>query len=133
MRGIFFSIDAILALLIAFSLSAFILNAIAGLPDPSLSSSQPEKLADDALISMDKSGVLKNALESKSAIPLKEFARVFPSNICYRVEISGENEGVIIADENCACKTYSISRRNFIISGSTTSIYLAEMRVCYKK
>ena len=133
MRGIFFSIDAILALLLALSISALILNTSSRLQATTIADSQLQKIADDSLVSMDKSGVLGSSVVANSANPLKEFARIIPGNVCYRIAIYPQSLSTpMIAQENCACRTYSISRRSFVLPEPGTAIYLAEMRACYK-
>lgn len=132
MKGIFFSLDALLALLVAFLLTGAILQAIAALPaEPD--NSRLLKISGDSLAIMEKTGTLEDSVSSSSSNPIKLFARSIPRNICYRVSISKPPaSNPLIAEENCPCKTFSVARRSFLIASSASTEYLAEMRACYK-
>lgn len=132
-RGLFFSLDAILALLIALSLAAAILNSLAGIPPVSGKAQIPQKISEDALASMEKGGVLQDAVGYSSSMPLRQFSAVLPGNICYRISIlRPPAPEPIIAEENCICKEYSVSRRSFLVQSAAPSFYIAEMRSCFK-
>ncbi len=131
-KGIFFSLDAILALLIAFSLAAAILNALSALPAFSNSNSNL-RISEDALSSMEKSGVFEKALRDSSAVPIQEFVRSLPNNICYRIAISKPPAAnAIIAEENCKCNTFSVTYRSFLVADASAEEYTVQMRTCYK-
>ncbi|MFH1750729.1 MAG: hypothetical protein ABH863_03565 [Candidatus Micrarchaeota archaeon] len=130
-RGIFFSLDAVLALIIALSLSAATLGAIERLS--TAGSEFPSGISEDLLASMEKDGALQDAAIASSAYPLSSHLAMAPANICYRLTI-WKDPGVepLVADENCACKVYSVSARSFILASSEPEEYVAEMRTCYK-
>jgi hypothetical protein len=132
-KGIFFSLDALLALIIALSLAAAILNGIGQVPPVSAKENSAQRIAEDSLALMEKNLVLHDSVAASSPVAIQQFAQLIPPNICYRISISKRAaESPIIVDENCGCKTYSVARRSFIVASATPEIYVAEMRSCFK-
>ncbi|MFH0972019.1 MAG: hypothetical protein V1835_05650 [Candidatus Micrarchaeota archaeon] len=132
-RGVFFSLDALLALLIAFALMTSTFAIITAAPRGNAIGNAPLEISQDALLAMEKGGVLGIAVKNSDPAPIRKFAEIIPNNICYRISIMKPPSGdAIIAEENCRCIDYSVARRSIVVGSASSEEYLAEMRACNK-
>ncbi len=132
-RGIFFSIDGVLALLLSMLLIASIFQIASALPSSPDSENELWKIGQDSLASMEKAGLLERGIGTSSTSEITEFLRVLPKNTCHRIMIEEIGEAhPLLGAENCACKLPVVSRRSFVVSGPMAGLYLAELGLCYK-
>ncbi|MFH1443005.1 MAG: hypothetical protein ABIG96_03135 [Candidatus Micrarchaeota archaeon] len=131
-KAIFFSIDAVLALLISSVLLAATLQSLSQME--SLKPSDPTlAISRDALATMEKSGILQDAVKAGSSARIRNFLEFMPENVCYRVSIFAQNsQEPVMAEENCACDEITSVARSFIAEGAEAEIYVAEMRSCIR-
>jgi hypothetical protein len=133
MRGFFFSMDTILAFMIALLFIGAIFTAISSIPAASDDYSYLRRIVDDSLVVMEKRGILENSIRANSSQPIREFAAILPNNLCYRISIAKPPAITpILAQENCLCQSFTIGRRSVVVADSTSVEYLAEMRACLK-
>jgi hypothetical protein len=125
--------DTILAFMIALLFIGAIFTAISAIPSYSDGYNYLRRIVDDSLLVMEKKGILENSIKTNSSQPIRDFAAILPKNICYRIAISKPPAITpILAQENCACSSFSIGRRSIVVTDSTSEEYLAEMRACLK-
>jgi hypothetical protein len=114
-KGIIFSIDALLALLVA----AFFIFAILSARPNAIDSSPAhiEALAMDTLAALEKKGLLADAVQSGSADAVSEAVdNILPKRICSTVSVNTLSEAVMAATrQGCtAGNSLSIARRSFM-------------------
>lgn len=136
MRGIFFSLDGILALMISLLLIGAVFSAIDSISRASIIPQSLASNAKDTLAVLEKSGALKESVAQNSYIPSKQALDLLPSNACYSFSIfKGISPIPLIASQNCGCKVSFIAQRGFVISPESSNEpdeYTARLSLCQK-
>lgn len=136
MKGVVFTVDAILALAVASTLMfmTFTVLAKAGAEaGKALQEMQLDRITSDTLSSMEKKGVFKEAVLADSAAPLDSFLAILPESLCTSVLVKNSDGKVALASvPNCTCETRAVvKKRGFtVIRGGTLEIYLSEAKTC---
>ncbi|MBI5224984.1 hypothetical protein HY989_03870 [Candidatus Micrarchaeota archaeon] len=134
MRGILFSTDAVLALLVSMLFIGYIFHSLSLIESAKPRMESLQKISGDFLQILEEDGSLKMSMESNSDIPIVNDGRILPSNLCYELILtSKDSQSPLISSSNCACKDFVLSRRSFIASNGTAQAeHFAELKTCYK-
>jgi hypothetical protein len=134
-KGFIFSLDAIIAVLIAL----FMITSIIFYISQNSHSKNRENLnniALDSLVLLEKNGALSATAISLDPSALDSYLGTLPDNICAKIDLFESQAGgglhKTISHYRAGCPSsasYIISRRVFIASGST---YLAELEVWHR-
>lgn len=132
-KAIIFTLDAILALLIAATLiisSLYYLSKTENIP---YTEQGLYKISLDILTVLEKDGTLKTAVEESSATEIQGFLDSLPVQICANITIYNTAQDNLLSVKKTACDSSEeklFSRRVFI--ANSFSVYYAEMVSWFK-
>lgn len=133
-RGIFFTIDALIALLIAGAIIFSIFSSLSRLVSASSETRNPIPEAGDAILTtLDNRGAFLRAISNTSAIYSE--LELAPQSLCWEINLVREDGRTIASAKKggCSCREVSYSRRAIVLENATSKIYsTAEGRFCLK-
>ncbi len=134
MRGILFSTDAVLALLVSMLFIGYIFHSLSIIESAKPEIQNLQKISQDFLQILENDGSLKNSLETNTESAIAADARILPANICFELSLySKDSQNPKFSSSNCGCKDFVLSRRSFIASnGTALAEHFAELKTCYK-
>jgi len=113
-RGIVISLDALIALLIFFSIIASSIFYFSQVHYDAKNSILLKESAMDALIVLEKSGTLEKAIQSNKVVGIRRFINKLPNSMCFDLSLFHESDlsNAIISFLKPGCK------KNFIDSAT---------------
>lgn len=130
-KGIIFTLDATLAVIMALSLiipSLFYLSK----SDVTFEQENLYRITTDSLAILEKNDVLMMGVLTNSSLLLQEFLDSLPYNVCAKVELfnkDGEKQLTVLKEDCTYSEDYQVVRRVFL---AQESIYLARMETWYR-
>lgn len=130
-KGLIFTLDAILALIVA---SSLILASFNYVSQTQVAWNRPTllKISLNSLAVLELSQTLQEAVKTSDAVDVEEFLNnLLPDNVCARVEFYDEADSLLMtaAKSGCASSNYpTVSYQGLSVSGD---IYYARMEAWY--
>ncbi|MBS1266659.1 MAG: hypothetical protein MAG795_00627 [Candidatus Woesearchaeota archaeon] len=125
-KGLIFTLDATLAIIVAAALILSIMFYISKINVPTQNHDLHRRLR-DSLIVLEKNKVLKNSVLNPSSTDLQDFLVSLPANSCAKIEILNQNNLVVKTATKTSCdqpEEYLVVRRVFIANNQA---YIAKM------
>jgi len=135
MKGIIFTSDALLAILISTILLIATAQALASQPTSNLAPLGLQRLQADALAGMDKEGVLATALADGDTAEIRSFLGIMPANLCLTTTVRNQAGTLMLADQPaCQCTGAKTTAQRAFLRITSTGVlepYIASMEGCF--
>ena len=129
-RGMFFAIDAIVALALLGLMVAMAFMMLEGIGTPPLEESNAALLGYDSLAALEKNNTLAKAVDDRDFRQLEEFLTILPTDSCAILSLYTHNLTFIGSMHTVGCTaapdTAATVRRTFVLQDK--SFCVAEMR-----
>ena len=130
-KSVIFTLDAILAILIAGVMITASYFYISQANIPMSNRQNLHKISMDALVVLEKDGTLKDSVQTGSASGLSEFLNLLAPQICSKFTIYDDSSTLVLSSQKSDCNITQpvLSRRVFVLDNFST--YYAESKLAF--